>query len=125
VALLGLDVFVDLTVKIVVFAGVTLSHEGGSVWVYNRSDNPIFVNSVTLDADSPLPTRVPAEQCLCVYDPKKAAHRTCGCDFTTPYGPVDPNSIRISFAKGWGPDYRRQEITSCPCWLEILLAPCR
>ncbi|XP_068908829.1 mothers against decapentaplegic homolog 6 [Tenebrio molitor] len=105
--------------------GVTLSHEGGSVWVYNRSDNPIFVNSVTLDADSPLPTRVPAEQCLCVYDPKKAAHRTCGCDFTTPYGPVDPNSIRISFAKGWGPDYRRQEITSCPCWLEILLAPCR
>ncbi|XP_063926160.1 mothers against decapentaplegic homolog 6 isoform X2 [Zophobas morio] len=106
--------------------GVTLSHEGGSVWVYNRSDNPIFVNSLTLDsADSPLPTRVPAEQCLCVYDPKKAAHRTCGWDFTTPFGPVDPNSIRISFAKGWGPCYKRQEITSCPCWLEILLAPCR
>ncbi|EEZ99343.2 daughters against dpp [Tribolium castaneum] len=105
--------------------GVTLSHEGGSVWVYNRSENPIFVNSVTLDsADSPLPTRVPAEQCLCVYDPQKAAaHRTCW-DFST-HGPIDPNSIRISFAKGWGPLYKRQEITSCPCWLEILLAPCR
>lgn len=45
-------------------------------------------------------------------------------------GPVDTHSVRISFAKGWGLNYSRQDVTSCPCWLEVLLSrngyhPCR
>lgn len=40
-------------------------------------------------------------------------------------GPVDTNSVRISFVKGWGPNYQRNEVKSCPCWLEVLLSPCR
>jgi len=34
-------------------------------------------------------------------------------------GPVDYFSIKISFAKGWGPAYKRQDIMGCPCWLEV------
>ncbi|CAH1106253.1 unnamed protein product [Psylliodes chrysocephalus] len=106
--------------------GVTLSREGDCVWVYNRSDHPIFVNSLTLeDSNYHIPTRVPAEHCLCVYDPHKAAQHN-GWSYNHPeIGPVDPNSIGISFVKGWGQKYSRRQITSCPCWLEILLAPCR
>lgn len=111
------------------FLGVTLSREEDDcIWVYNRSENPIFVNSLALeDPNSPSPTRVPAEYCLCVYDPAKAAQQHFEWQNIYPHmGPIDPKSIRISFAKGWGGQrYSRKEITACPCWLEILLAPCR
>lgn len=39
-------------------------------------------------------------------------------------GPVDVHSVRISFLKGWGQTYKRQDIKSCPCWLEVILNPC-
>ncbi|CAH0553311.1 unnamed protein product [Brassicogethes aeneus] len=108
--------------------GITLSREDGCVWLYNRSDVPIFVNSLTLedpDTNPSLnPTRVPAEHCLCVYNPLYAYRYRNFAQANI--GPVDPHSIRISFAKGWGATYSRRDITSCPCWLEVLLlAPCR
>ncbi|GJQ81577.1 Dad [Trypoxylus dichotomus] len=106
--------------------GITLSREDNRIWVYNRSSIPIFVNSLTLDSSiDSLPTRVHMEHCLCVFDPIKIAHKDYRCKIANSKGPIDINSVTISFGKGWGDGYSRMEISSCPCWIEILLAPCR
>ena len=30
-------------------------------------------------------------------------------------------NLRLSFVKGWGPDYPRHDIKETPCWIEIQL----
>lgn len=111
-----------------------LSQESDGVWAYNRSESPIFVNSPTLDdpeSRTLLVYRVPPGFCLNIFDRSKTMKlprcigQSSSINGSFNSGPVDVNSVRISFAKGWGPKYSRQEVTSCPCWLEVLLAPCR
>lgn len=111
--------------------GVTLSQEDDGVWAYNRSDHPIFVNSPTLDdpdSRTLLVYRVPPGHCLNVFRADTTTQhweRWRRVNEATNSGPVDPRAVRISFAKGWGPKYSRQEVTACPCWIEVLLSPCR
>ena len=104
--------------------GIVLSKEGDGVWLYNRSNHPTFVNSPTLDIpNSPVlvVVKVLPGYSLKIFDYKQSEvlERTHNPEYLD--GPFDPNSVRISFAKGWGPSYSRQFITSCPCWLELLL----
>lgn len=108
-------------------AGITLSLENDGVWMYNRSDWPVFVNSPSLDRPGCrtfLVYRVPAGHCFRIFCPGSRNPSPTHWN-GSPVGPTDPNSVRISFAKGWGPKYHRQEITACPTWLEVLLSPCR
>lgn len=102
--------------------GLLLSREPGGVWVYNRSEHPIFVSSPTLSP--PAACRLTVLKVLPGYSAKVFDFQWAGDreGWQLPReGPCDPHSIRISFAKGWGPCYSRQFITSCPCWLEVLL----
>uniref|UniRef100_A0A674GW61 MH2 domain-containing protein n=1 Tax=Taeniopygia guttata TaxID=59729 RepID=A0A674GW61_TAEGU len=102
--------------------GLLLSQEPGGVWAYNRSEHPIFVSSPTLSP--PGACRLTVLKVLPGYSAKVFDYERAGDrgGWQLPgEGPCDPHSIRISFAKGWGPCYSRQFITSCPCWLEVLL----
>lgn len=121
--------------------GITLSREDNRIWLYNRSDYPIFVNSLALDECNPhsnpilsnaYPIRVHSGYCMCIYDTSATINQQMNNNCSTltsgalRHGPYDPHSVRVSFVKGWGAHkYSRRDITACPCWLEILLAPCR
>ncbi|XP_059036874.1 mothers against decapentaplegic homolog 6 isoform X2 [Mustela lutreola] len=104
--------------------GILLSKEPDGVWAYNRAEHPIFVNSPTLDAPGGrtlVVRKVPPGYSIKVFDFERSGLLQHGPEPDAADGPYDPNSVRISFAKGWGPCYSRQFITSCPCWLEVLL----
>uniref|UniRef100_A0A452S3J1 Mothers against decapentaplegic homolog n=1 Tax=Ursus americanus TaxID=9643 RepID=A0A452S3J1_URSAM len=104
--------------------GIVLSKEPDGVWAYNRGEHPIFVNSPTLDAPGGralVVRKVPPGYSIKVFDFERSGLLQHGPEPDAADGPYDPNSVRISFAKGWGPCYSRQFITSCPCWLEVLL----
>uniref|UniRef100_A0A667YQ30 Mothers against decapentaplegic homolog n=1 Tax=Myripristis murdjan TaxID=586833 RepID=A0A667YQ30_9TELE len=105
--------------------GIVLSREPDGVWVYNRSQHPVFVHSPTLDLPSTRGLsvkRVMPGYSLKVFDYERSSWIVeRGVKPECQEGPWDPHSVRISFAKGWGPCYSRQFITSCPCWLEVLL----
>ncbi|KAL5274658.1 SMAD7 family protein [Megaselia abdita] len=105
--------------------GVTLSQEEDGVWIYNRSRTAIFVHSPTLnDVDCWFHvSKVPPGYCLKAFDNYRARTHTLKWPpqiAGAQTGPVDVHSMRISFAKGWGPNYSRQDITACPCWLEVI-----
>lgn len=112
--------------------GLVLYQDGDRVWVYNRAEVPLFVTSPTLDGGLHVRShfivhKLPPGHIITIFDYKKARlyqKRPIHPDLLHE-GPIDQNAVRVSFAKGWGPNYHRQEITECPCWLEILLVPAR
>jgi len=99
--------------------------EGSRLSLYNRSEIPIFVNSPTLEdfASKQFNVyKILPGYTMVVFDFAASVPRGDPKLFD---GPYDPHSLRLSFGKGWGGKYSRQVITSCPCWLEILLTPPR
>jgi len=101
-------------------AGLVLSREPDGVWVYNRSQFPIFVGRPLPSSLSPTSTvdRLPPGFCLRVTDAEDDHWKpACPVD-----GPCNRHSLQISFGKGFGTDrYSRRTVHSCPCWIEILL----
>ncbi|XP_030842694.1 mothers against decapentaplegic homolog 6 [Strongylocentrotus purpuratus] len=102
--------------------GLSMSREEDGVWIYNRSNYALFVNSPSPHSRTFTVHKLSPGFSIKIYDHAKSKllelmHR----ESEPPDGPVDPNSIRISFIKGWGPHYSRQFITSCPCWIELIM----
>lgn len=109
-------------------AGITLSNEGGLVWLYNRSQRDVFVTSFCLNVDKSSNEtwrvcKVAPGHSIVIYDYRVLRSRLDTIDSLTggSGGLTNPHSIHLSFVKGWSGSYSRQNVLSCECWLEILI----
>ncbi|XP_020817535.1 mothers against decapentaplegic homolog 6 [Drosophila serrata] len=99
--------------------GVTLSLECGDVWIYNRGNSAVFVDSPTLAERLDRVCKVMPGCCLKAFETNRAQWLSMRQPGHHHMGPIDWFSLKISFAKGWGNSYTRQDIMGCPCWVEV------
>lgn len=106
--------------------GVQLTYESGDVFIESFSSVSIFVQDPLMlwqDKEAIL------ENVIKVDPGEKIKIFSCQAfsvllsqaftqDYEAVYDMTDRCTLRASFAKGWGPDYRDQSIYQTPCWIE-------
>lgn len=108
--------------------GVKLSYEGGSVFIECLGDSSVFVQSRNSNKEYGFhPCTVVKIQSgikLKIFSNKyfyDILRKQLTEGFEAVYDLTKHCCIRLSFVKGWGADYHRQDVTSTPCWVEMSL----
>nr|CAD2181634.1 unnamed protein product [Meloidogyne enterolobii] len=100
----------------------------GTLYAECLSDSPIFIQSRNSNWINNFHPTTVCKLChgysLKIFDTAKFGELLNHCaqmGFDSSYELTKMTIIRMSFVKGWGKDYQRQDITSTPCWIEIHL----
>ncbi|KAI6216089.1 Mothers against decapentaplegic-like protein [Aphelenchoides besseyi] len=100
----------------------------GTLYAECLSDSAIFIQSRNCNYMHNFhPTtvcKINRGYSLKIFDTGKFGELLSNCinmGFNSSYELTKMTIIRMSFVKGWGAEYQRQDVTSTPCWIEIHL----